>query len=92
MATSPLTNRISPREARRLRKHIAELEHVLEEQRRVYGSDWPGGTNIATASFANIPEQKSAIKTARWLGHAVVAVPSGDSILFYALPLPKVTP
>lgn len=81
--------RISQREARRLRKRVAELEDLENQRRRTWIQEWPGGVNIISATYANGTEQVPvAIRTARKLGHAVVVL--GDdtgNLRFVALPL-----
>jgi hypothetical protein len=78
---------ISQREARRLRQRVNQLEREIYSQRRYWVADYPGGVAIAheTASV----QTRIAIQTARALGHAVVTVQSGESIQYFALPLPK---
>ncbi len=82
--------KISQREARRLKKRVDELETVLNEQRRSWVSDWPGGVHIASVSWAAPDATCARIKVARQLGHAVVATDADDGkrIEFRALPLP----
>lgn len=80
--------KISQREARRLRKRLTELESAIQQQRRVWGQTYTGGTEIARHSFPHdfVPE---AVKVARKLGHAVVAVGDDtDTVRFVALPHP----
>jgi hypothetical protein len=82
---------ISQREARRLRKRVTILEDIIERQRRDYSQDWFGGVDIGRYEFTTvaIPE---IVRTARRLGHAVVAVGDDtDTIRFIALPHPKVS-
>lgn len=81
--------RISQREARRLKKRVAELELVLTAQRSTYSQVWPGGVDIGRHTFTGtaVPE---IVRTARRLGHAVVAVgDETDTIRFIALPHAK---
>lgn len=81
--------KISQREARRLRKRVYELEAQEETRRRYWGMQYPGGSNIASITLGNSHEAVVAVRTARRLAHAVVAVDRGDEILFAALPLAK---
>lgn len=78
--------KISQREARRLRGRVQELETVLEQQRRVWARDWPGGIHVWTEKDQNA-ETMATFRTARKLGHAVVAVADHDTavIRFYAV-------
>lgn len=78
---------ISQREARKLRKRVAELERHIESQRRAWGADWPDGTNFRTFDASAHGELRAAIKTARMLKHAVVVTLNDTQILFYALPV-----
>jgi len=83
--------KISQREARRLRKRVEEFESQQDGQRRAWSADWPGGVEIARHTFdsssAPVP---TAVRVARRLGHAVVAVgDEGGWIRFMALPVAK---
>jgi hypothetical protein len=81
--------KISQREARRLKKRVEHLESVLRNQRAVYGQEWPGGVEIGRFTFNNnyISE---VVRTARKLGHAVVAVGNDtETVRFIALPHPE---
>ena len=83
--------KISQREARSLRKRVAELETVLDRQRNAWADSWPGGVNIAT--FSADREIQTAIRTARSLNHACVVILKGDGdVAVFALPLAKETP
>lgn len=81
---------ISRREARRLKARVAELEEILEDQRRSWSANWPGGVHIASLSWTVEQMTVARIATARKLGHAVVATDADDGkrIEFRALPLP----
>jgi hypothetical protein len=83
--------RISQREALRLRRRVEALESMLLSQRRAYSQEWPGGVDICRFDFSNstaaIPE---IVRTARKLGHAVVAVgDETDTVRFIALRHPE---
>lgn len=82
--------KISQREARRLRKRVAELESLVSRQRERWGHDYPGGTHIGSTK----PEATvyACVKTARALGHAVVTVENSGELMLFALPLPEVIP
>ncbi len=80
--------RISQNEARRLRKRVEELESRERKRRATWSQDWFGGVEIARTTWdsatASIP---TAIRTARKLNHAVVAVgDDGGTVRFIALP------
>jgi hypothetical protein len=74
---------ISQREARRLKKRIAELEQIEMNRRNSWSADYPGGTHFWTLTVAD--DSKAAIGTARKLGHAIVATLDGAQLRLYAL-------
>jgi len=81
--------KFSQREARRLWKRVAELEKAEQARLRRWATDWPGGTEIARCEFSN-SDAAVAIRTARRLKHAVVALADDDDTLrFVALSLPS---
>lgn len=83
-------SRISQREARRLRKRVAELESQQEGMRRRWSQQYPGGVQIASLQISDGNPVPSIIRTARALEHAVVVIgDDGQSLRFIALPLPK---
>lgn len=81
---------ISQREARKLRKQVAEFERREWERGNAWCVEWPNGVNIgqvnlAPADFGRIV---GAILTARKLKHAVVATVTENGLLnLHALPL-----
>ncbi len=81
--------RISQREARRMKKRIAELENVFAQQRNAWVSEWPRGVHISSLTCPT--DATAAIRITRKLGHAVVCTTgrSADVVDFYALPLAK---
>lgn len=80
-------NTISQTQARRLRARVDYLEGVLREQRSAYTRKFPGGVNIAQASYGSATDFLPAvIDNSRKLGHAVVCVTDGNTVLYYALP------
>lgn len=82
--------RISQREARRLRKRVAELESAESDRRNRWVRDYPGGAQIATGTFSADSRVVTAINTARLLKHAVVATAGDDGVVrFFALPVGK---
>lgn len=78
---------IPQREARRALKRVRELEYLLANERRVWGAEYPGGVQIASAAYAKDSTVNTAVMTARKLKHAVVAVADDVSVRFIALPL-----
>lgn len=82
---------ISQREARELRRRVAELESQEESRRNAWTHEYPGGVNIAqTAYNASTDFLPAVIHNSRRLGHAVVCVANENNIRYYALPLAKV--
>lgn len=80
---------ISQREARRLMKRVAALERQIHNQRDRWSGDYIG-TEIASVNLESLPAQLSAMKTARKLKHAVVAVTNdSNTVRFVALPHPS---
>jgi hypothetical protein len=84
MAAKP----ISRREARALRKRVAELESILEQQRYRWAEEYPGGTHIDDVTVdASV---WATAHTARLLQHAVVVIPRSNNVLrLFGLPLAK---
>lgn len=77
---------ISQREARELKRRIAELQAMEDRRRNAWADTYPGGVNIATTGVDS--GTRAAVHTARLLKHAVVATLSSDgSLRLYALPL-----
>lgn len=79
--------KISQREARRLRKRVAELEEADRVRRSAWHSDWPGGVHLT--GFVAHSDIVAQVKTARKLGHAVVVTNTGDNLQLYACKLPS---
>lgn len=78
--------KISQAEARRYKLMAEALMAQDERRRNAYTREYPGGVNIATLnSTDDASEAVREIKTARLLGHPVVAVNAGGGILFYAV-------
>ena len=75
-----MTNRqhISQREARQLRKRVAELERMIRQQNNRYAADYPGGVHLGSVSWEQATHLASAVYTARQLRHSVVAVSDGE--------------
>ena len=84
-------NQISQAEARRLSKRVDYLEQVLESERRRYRAEYIGNT-IITQQWDENHAVAVAVRTARILGHAVVAIERGGLITYRALPHPEVKP
>lgn len=83
--------RISQREARRTAKLLAAYQQAEYRYRGWSGDYWPGGVQVSSVDCSSIATVPMAVRTARKLGHAVVAVcDDGTTIRFVALPLPKV--
>lgn len=76
--------KISQREARRLRKRVAELEREKMLNASAWCREYIGGVNIDTITVHNM--DWAIISTARKLGHAVVVLPGDNSsLLVYAV-------
>ncbi len=77
---------ISQREARRLQKRVLALEQMFARQRRVWGQEYIG-VEIARREWPQENALPVTIRTARLLGHVVMAVGDDtDTIRFVALP------
>ena len=82
MTTKP----ISQREARALQRRVDLLEASEENRRSEWVRQYPGGVHIASITVSEVDAAK--LRTARRLGHAVVAVNgNGNELLIYALPI-----
>lgn len=79
-------NRISQREARRLRQRVARLEERIRTARRAWSSDYPGGIELGRLRLTDLPAQLTAVRIARKLSFAVVCTTSGDDLVMHALP------
>ena len=72
------SSKISQREARSLRKRVAELESERKEMRGRWASEWsPKWTTIGSLTLTT--EAFATVKTARLLNHAVIIVPSNST-------------
>lgn len=79
--------KISQREARRLRKRVAELEQRESDRRNAWVRDWPGGVDLGSG-LAVHASWWWCVQTARKLGSAVVAIPvDGDKLKLFAVKL-----
>jgi tRNA G18 (ribose-2'-O)-methylase SpoU len=76
---------ISQREARRLRKRVADLATILAGQRNLWRTDYPGGVHLDTISVNGT--EAAIVRTARALGHACVVINGSlaDPVNVYAL-------
>jgi hypothetical protein len=80
---------ISQAEVRRLKKRVAELEDVIQGQRRKWATTYPGGVCLGTLQRGD-DWLRGRIEGVRLLGHAVVVTEDNDGKLrFYALPAAK---
>lgn len=79
---------ISQREARAMRKELRELHERDAGRERSWSSEYVGGVNIDCVNASHDKAAIAAVKTARLLGHFVIATVSNDEtcILFYAVP------
>jgi hypothetical protein len=84
-----MRKKISQLEARRLQKRVAELDRTFHLLKHNWQSDWDQNwVNIGTVQLHPVDWIK--VRTARRLGHAVVAVDTdNDKIWLYADRLEK---
>lgn len=82
-----MRNRISQREAHRLRKRVIALEARDHGRLKRWASAWPGGTMITSWDCAEGNAALVTVRTARMLGHAVVVVAEERTLRFYAVSL-----
>lgn len=81
--------RISQREAARLAAEVKRLTREVNAPRYWSGDWWPDGVEVARVDCASCATVPASVRTARKLGHAVVAVcDDGLTIRFVALPMP----
>lgn len=81
---------ISQREARRLRRRVDELERIEERRRNFWVREWSGGVEIQRAKWEPSDSVPIAIRTARKLSHAVIAIEDEAGLVrFIALPVGK---
>ena len=81
---------ISQREARRLKKQVEALQRQIKGQRERWTGDYIG-VEIGRVEWEPLDAIPVALRTARKLGHAVVAIGSADNghVRFVALPHPS---
>lgn len=80
---------ISQREARALRKRVAELEAREQSRFLCWGAEYVEGTNVASQVLDADSKLITVIKTARRLRHAVVVTADNERLYYYALPAPE---
>ena len=81
------TKHISQREARALKRRIAQLEAAEERRRNCYVKEYPGGTHLGWVAATHVDLAK--VSTARRLGHAVVVTDVNGLLQLYALPISR---
>lgn len=81
--------KISQREARALKKRVAELEDAEYRRRSAWVSQYPGGAYLKSMAINEI--EWNIVRTARKLKHAVVVIESQNTyeLHLYALPPAK---
>ena len=77
---------ISQREARHLKKRIAELEGLEDTRRNCYASEYPG-KHLFTQMEVLPPNLMAIVKTARLLGFAVCVHQRNAVLDYFAVPL-----
>lgn len=82
---------ISQREALRLKKRVAQLETNERRRNEYWSREWFGGTEISAINLGADHASMVAVRTARKLGHYVVAVHDADALRFYAVRRGEVT-
>ena len=83
-----MRNKISQREARKLRARVRLLESTLIAQQASWTNSWPSSALLYT--FKASENLLTTVNTARRLGHPVVAVPYGDdSIRLFGTEAPR---
>lgn len=80
MAAKP----ISQREARRLRKELADLRERDKVRQNRYRSDYPGGFHIANYDLDN--HVLGRIESSEWLGAHLVAKRCNSTLRIYMVP------
>lgn len=78
-----MANRISQREAQRLRKRVFALENIERERYRAWTREYPGGTHIDTIDLNDTEE--AILSTARKLGFTLIAKLDGKAVMIYAV-------
>jgi len=76
---------------KRAEKRIEELEGDRFRLFSRWHSDSPGGTYIASITLSCDNAAAVAVRTAKTLGHAVVAIERSGKIEFMAMPTPART-
>lgn len=79
-----MRSNISQREARRLKKRVAELETAESARKQRWSSGYPGGVNIVTYTFDK-DFHRGVMEGAQMLGHALVAKLDGATLKIYAV-------
>jgi hypothetical protein len=80
--------KISQREARSLKKQVAELKAQINRQLISWSDTWPGGTHLTSIEVS--ASHYHIVKTARLLGRAVVIAPAEfPKLHLYGCSLPK---
>lgn len=76
---------ISQREARRLKKRVAELERNHQANVLAWTRDYIGGVHVASVAADNV--QMAQLRTAKRLGFAIVATVewNGETVFFHAV-------
>lgn len=81
-----MSARISQREARRLKKRVAELEAIERRRNEAWTREWFGGTDLCVGlELGEGHPSIIALRTARRLGHYVVAVDDRTMLRLYAV-------
>jgi len=76
--------KISQREARRLKKRVAELEQKERDQRSNWCRTYPGGICLGTWTM-DVDWFRGRLEAARMLGHPLVVTLDQNKASFYAV-------
>lgn len=80
--------KISQREALRLRKRVTELERAEADRVKAYLIDYPGGVHLDTIDLSATPQLRGRLQGATKLGAALVAKCDGERLNVFGV-LPK---
>ena len=76
--------KITQREARRLKKRVAELEQIQAGQRSSWTRQYPGGVHLVNINVEG--DSKGRLEGAQMLSHPLVAKLEGYVVRIYAIP------
>ena len=77
--------KISQREALRLRKRVAELEEAERVRVAYYRQEYPGGVHLVTVDLSTLHEDRGRLQAGAKLGAALVAQNDGARLNVFAV-------